>query len=329
MSYQAIVLKAYPEAHINQDTFEVVSRPEEPLKSDEFRIAVSHLSLDPAMRGWVSPDPNSYIPPVQIGEVMRAIGVGTVTESNHPKFPVGARVTGITGWTEQLLSNGTGMTVLPEGVSAELALSALGMPGMTAYIGYKDILEAKPNQTIVVTGAAGAVGSVVVQMAVADGLNVVGVAGSDDKCDWLTQLGCQGVINYKTDNVAEKLLALTPNGVDLMFENTGGEVQHHVIERINPHGRVAVCGLIADYHSATPAPAPSWINLIKRRARIEGFTITDHYHRGAEITQGLLGYLQQGKLEHKVHTLNGLESAIDGVNLLFSGANTGKLIVEL
>lgn len=327
--YQAIVLREYPTHSIDQHTFETRQFEAQPLEAGEFRVKVTLLSLDPAMRGWVSPDPNSYIPPVAIGEVMRSLGVGEIIESQHSEFPVGARVAGMTGWTEQLISNGTGLSLLPAGVAPELALSALGMPGQTAIIGYKDVLEAEAGKTIVVTGAAGAVGSAVVQMAVADGLNVIALAGSDEKCQWLQQLGAQGVINYKSDDIAAKLDQFAPNGIDYMFENTGGETQHHVIERINPHGRVAVCGLIADYHAAQPALAPSWINLIKRRARIEGFTITDHFQRAPELIQGLLVYLQQGKLQHKVHVLEGLESAKLGVNMMFDGSNDGKLLVAI
>ncbi|GLP95861.1 NADP-dependent oxidoreductase [Paraferrimonas sedimenticola] len=329
MSFQAITLAQYPKAYIDESTFVTQSFESVALKDGEFRVAVSHWSLDPAMRGWVSPDTESYIPPVAIGEVMRSLGVGKVVESNNEQYPLGSMVSGMTGWSEEIVSSGAGLSVVPPGVSPELALSALGMPGMTAYIGYADVLGLTPGQTLVVSGAAGAVGSVVVQMAIADGLNVIGSAGSDEKCAWLKSLGCHGVINYKTDDIGAKLDELAPKGVDGYFENTGGPLQAEVYARINPHARIAVCGLIADYHSPTPTPAPSWINLIKRRARIEGFTITDHMHRVGEIVQGLMPYFQAGQLDFKTHTLKGLESAKLGVNMLYKGENTGKLIVEL
>ncbi|MAC46960.1 NADP-dependent oxidoreductase [Oceanospirillum beijerinckii] len=345
MSYNAIVLQQYPEALIDDETFATQSFNEQPLQQGEFRVQVSHLSLDPAMRGWVSPDPSSYIPPVQLGEVMRSLGFGVVTESLNENYPVGTQVTGMTGWTEQLIAKEGELSIVPQSVDAEMALSVLGMPGLTAYLGYHDILQAQQRQTqsqqvselqngkpqtIVVTGAAGAVGSVVVQMAVADGLRVVALAGSEDKVRWLKdELGVDAAINYKTDNVAEALTEATPDGIDLFFENTGGEAQHTVIERMNPHGKVAVCGLIADYHSATPAPAPSWINLIKRRATIEGFVITDHFYRAQELAAGIMPYLQQGKIQSRTHVLEGLEAAKAGVNMLYSGDNTGKLIVKL
>ena len=335
MSYQAIQLAQYPEAMIDENTFETKVFEEKALSDGEYRVKVTHLSLDPAMRGWVSPDPNSYIPPVQLGEVMRSLGFGVVTESRHPDFPVGAQVTGMTGWTEQLVASGNELSLVPAEVNAETALSVLGMPGLTAYLGYHDILQgparqAKQQQTLVVTGAAGAVGSIVVQMAKADGLTVVALAGSEEKCRWLKDdLGADAVINYKTDNVAKALTAATPDGIDLFFENTGGEAQHTVIDRINPHGKVAVCGLIADYHQATPAPAPSWLNLIKRRATIEGFTIIDHFHRAPELAAGVMGYLAKAKLDNRTHVIEGLASAMEGVNMLYRGENTGKLIVKL
>jgi NADPH-dependent curcumin reductase CurA len=330
MSYQSIILKQYPTAAIDGSTFEQVTVDEAPLAPGQFRVKVTHISLDPAMRGWVSPDPNSYIPPVQIGDVMRSLGFGVVVESQNPDFLEGTQVAGMTGWTEQLISDGVGLSKVPAAVNAELALSTLGMPGTTAYLGYKEILQAKSGQTLVVSGAAGAVGSVVVQLANADGLRVIAVAGSEEKCRWLKEdLGADGVINYKTDDIASKLAELTPDGIDLFFENTGGPLQHAVIERINPHGRVAVCGLIADYQSAEAALAPSWINLIKRRALIQGFTITDHYHRIPELVSGLTEYLKAGKLQVRTHVINGLAAAPMGVNMLFSGENTGKLIVAL
>ncbi|OMH31737.1 NADP-dependent oxidoreductase [Motiliproteus sp. MSK22-1] len=330
MTYQAIILDQYPSAQIDEKTFSTQSLEKPALKDGEFLVKVTHLSLDPAMRGWVSPDPNSYIPPVAIGEVMRSLGYGEVIESLHNEYPVGTKVSGMTGWTELLKSSGEGLSPIDPSVSPEQALSVLGMPGLTAYLGYRDILDAKPGQTLVVTGAAGAVGSVVVQMAKADGLRVIGVAGHQDKCDWLSKdLGLDGVINYKTDNIAEQLNKMAPNGIDLFFENTGGETQQHVMERLNEFASIAVCGMIADYNRETPAPGPNWIPLIKRRAKVQGFTITDHFHRTPELVSGILPYLHKGRINSKVHILEGLESAKLGVNMLFTGENTGKLIVKL
>ena len=330
MTYQAIILNQYPSALIDEKTFSTQQLEKPAISNGEFLVKVSHLSLDPAMRGWVSPDPNSYIPPVKIGEIMRSLGYGEVTESQHQGFPAGTRVSGMTGWTELVKSNGEGLNPIDPSVTPELALSVLGMPGLTAYLGYRDILDAKPGQTLVVTGAAGAVGSVVVQMAKADGLRVIGVAGHPDKCDWLSKdLGLDGVINYKTDDIGARLDELAPNGIDLFFENTGGETQQQVIDRLNEFASIAVCGMIADYNRATPAPGPNWIPLIKRRAKVQGFTITDHFHRAAELVSGLLPYLQAGQIDSRVHILEGLESAKQGVNMLYSGDNTGKLIVKL
>lgn len=335
MSYSAVILKQYPAAYIDEATFETVSFEELDLNEGEFRVKVTHLSLDPAMRGWVSPDPNSYIPPVKLGEVMRSLGFGEVIESRNERYPVGTKVSGMTGWTEQLVVSDNHLSIVPESVSAELALSVLGMPGLTAYIGYNEVLQAPARQaekpqTIVVTGAAGAVGSVVVQMAKADGLKVIALAGSEEKCSWLKdELGADSVINYKSESVRDRLEEASPDGIDLFFENTGGEAQHTVMERINEQGKIAVCGLIADYHKAEPSFAPSWINLIKRRASIEGFTITDHFHRAPELIAGVMKYLSKGQIHNRTHVIEGLESAKNGVNMLFSGDNKGKLIVKV
>ncbi len=223
MSYQAITLKQYPSAMIDEDTFSTQTFDEKALADGEYRVKVTHLSLDPAMRGWVSPDPNSYIPPVALGDTMRSLGFGVVSESKNDKYPVGSQVTGMTGWTEQCVIADDSLSIVPQGVDAKTALSTLGMPGLTAYIGYNDVLQGPTKQqdkpqTIVVTGAAGAVGSVVVQMAKADGLNVIALAGSDDKCQWLkNDLGADHVINYKKDDVAAKISAGSPQGIDLFF----------------------------------------------------------------------------------------------------------------
>ncbi len=330
MTYQEIVLARNPETLIDEKTFRTEQRSRPVLQEGEFLVKVSHLSLDPAMRGWVSPDPNSYIPPVAVGEVMRSLGYGEVIESCHNDFPVGTRVSGMTGWRELLKSDGEGLNPVDPSVPAEQALSVLGMPGLTACLGYRELLRPEAGQTLVVTGAAGAVGSVVVQMAKADGLRVIGVAGHENKCNWLkNEIGLDGVINYKTDDIGRRLEKLAPEGIDLFFENTGGETQQQVLPRLNEFARIAVCGMIADYNSVTPAPGPNWIPLIKRRASIQGFTITDHFHRAGELVAGILPYLQSGAIESRVHILQGLESAKSGVNMLFRGDNDGKLIVQL
>jgi len=330
MQYTAIKLVKRPEIHITPDLFEVVTLNTPDLNDGEFLIKQTHMSLDPAMKGWMMPDRDSYIPPVELGEVMRSSGVGEIIESKNEHFPVGARVMGLTGWAEYVVSDGKGMNLLPPDISAEAVLCVLALPGLTAYQGLMNVGKPNAGETLVVSGAAGSVGSMVGQIGKAEGLTVVGTAGSDDKCQWLvSELGFDAAINYKSDTLKEELTAATPDGVDLYFENTGGVVQHAVFERMNAHGRIMVCGMISDYNTATPSAGPNWIPIIKKRLTIQGFTMPDHYDKAPAIMQAMSQYLMEGKIKYRAHTLHGLTSAIEGINLLFTGGNTGKLLVEL
>ncbi|QUX90693.1 NADP-dependent oxidoreductase [Marinomonas sp. A3A] len=330
MSYRSVKLIKRPELEITEDVFDIVTQDIPTPAEGEVLVKLSHLSLDPAMRGWMSPDENSYIPPVKLGDTMRASGIGEVVESNNKRFPVGARVMGLMGLTEYAISDGNGLNVIPKELPAEAILSVIALPGITAYHGVFEVLKPEAGQTLIVTAAAGSVGSLVGQMAKNLGLTVVGVAGSNEKCQWLTkELGFDHAINYKDADFIEQLTQATPNGIDLFFENTGGLAQGPIFERMNPHGRIAVCGLIADYQKAEPAPGPSWVGIIKRRLTIQGFTMPDHFHRIPEYGQALGAMLGKGELKYRAHVIEGIESATSGINLLFEGKNTGKLIVKL
>ncbi|MEH6607952.1 MAG: NADP-dependent oxidoreductase [Halioglobus sp.] len=330
-TYTAINLIARPgPGPISPDLFEVVQKEIPSAGPGQILVKQTHMSLDPAMIGWMSPDPESYIPPVALGDVMRASGLGEVIESNHPDFAVGDMVRGMTGWTEYILSAGEGLSAVPPGVDAETVLSVFALPGLTATQGLYGFGKPKEGETIVVSGAAGSVGSIVGQLAKADGLNVIGVAGDDEKCNWIVNdLGFDGAINYKTDDIAAKLAELAPKGVDIYFENTGGPVQSHVFDRMNAHGRIVVCGMIADYGSANPSAGPNWIPIIKKRITIQGFAMPDHFGDVPELLAKLTPYVMSGKIKYRTHILEGLESAIDGLNLFFTGGNKGKLIVKL
>jgi NADPH-dependent curcumin reductase CurA len=330
-TYTAINLIARPTpGPIGPELIEFVQNDIPSAGPGQILVKQTHMSLDPAMLGWMSPDPESYIPPVALGEVMRSSGVGEVVESNHPDFVVGDRVRGMIGWTEYLLSSGEGLSKIQAGVDAETVLSVFALPGLTATQGLFGFGNPKAGETIVVSGAAGSVGSIVGQLAKAEGLNVIGVAGDDEKCDWIVDdLGFDGAINYKTDDIASKLAELSPNGVDIYFENTGGPIQNHVFERMNAHGRIVVCGMIADYGKATPSAGPNWIPLIKKRISIRGFAMPDHFHEAPELLARLTPYVMSGKIKYRSHILEGLETAIGGLNLFFTGGNKGKLIVKL
>ncbi|KZN14229.1 NADP-dependent oxidoreductase [Marinomonas sp. TW1] len=330
MSYRSITLVKRPELEITEDLFDIVTQEIPQPSEGEVLVKLTHLSLDPAMRGWMSADENSYIPPVKLGDTMRASGIGEVVASENDKFPVGSRVMGLMGLTEYALSNGDNLNQIPKELPAEAILSVIALPGITAYHGVFEVLKPEAGQTLIVTAAAGSVGSLVGQMAKNKGLTVIGVAGSDEKCQWLTsELGFDHAINYKNADFVEQLHKATPNGIDLFFENTGGTAQEPIFDRMNPHGRIAVCGLIADYQKAEPAPGPSWIGIIKRRLTIQGFTMPDHFHRIPEYGQALGGMLTKGELKYRAHSLKGLENATSGINMLFEGKNQGKLIVEL
>ena len=330
-TYTAINLVARPSGGpIGPELFEVVTKNIPSVGEGEFLVKQNHMSLDPAMFGWMSPDTESYIPPVELGTVMRSSGVGEIVESNHPDFAVGDRVMGMMGWQEYFLSNGVGLNKVTAPLPDEAILSVFALPGLTATQGLYSIGKPQKGETIVVSGAAGSVGSIVGQLAKADGLTVIGVVGSDEKADWIVnELGFDGAVNYKTDDLATKLAELTPNGIDVYFENTGGPIQHHVFARMNAHGRIAVCGLIADYPKAEPDLAPNWIPIIKKRLTVQGFTMPDHFGEVPALLAKLTPYVMKGQIKHRAHVLQGLESAMTGLNLFFTGANKGKLIVKL
>jgi NADPH-dependent curcumin reductase CurA len=330
-TYTAINLVKRPvPGPITSDIFEVVIKDMPTLDSGQFLVKQTHMSLDPAMIGWMSSDTKSYIPPVAIGDVMRSSGLGEIVQSNHPDFMVGERVMGLMGWTEYFVSTGQGLTKVQAGLDPSMVLSVFALPGITAMQGLYGVAKPTAGETIVVSGAAGSVGSIVGQLAKADGLTVIGVAGNDEKCSWIVDdLGFDGAINYKTDDIAAKLAELAPKGVDIYFENTGGAIQKHIFEAMNAHGRIAVCGMIADYGADTPNAGPNWIPIIKKRLMIQGFTMPDHYAEIPALIGKLTPYVMQGKIKHRAHILEGLTSAIEGLNLLLTGGNNGKLIVKL
>ena len=330
MQYKAIKLVKRPALEITPDVFEVVTLETPELDDGQILLKQTHMSLDPAMRGWMSADRGSYIPPVELGDIMRSSGVATVVESKNANFAEGDQVAGLIGWTEYAVTDGTRLNKLPPGVSPEAVLCVLALPGLTAWQGLMNIGKPRAGETLVVSGAAGSVGSMVGQLGKAEGCRVVGTAGSDEKCQWLTdELGFDAAINYKSDDLAKSIADATPDGVDLYFENTGGAVQHIVFHRMNAHGRIVVCGMIADYNTDRPSPGPNWLNSVRKRLTITGFTMPDHWDQVPDMMQKLAVYLAEGKLKYRAHKLQGLESAIEGINLLFSGGNLGKLMVEL
>ncbi len=310
------------------------SRTEEAVRAPfdgEVVIQVLYLSLDPAMRGWMTDKP-SYIPPVGLNEVMRAIAVGKVTASNNPKFAVGDHVTGLLGVQEYAYSNGQGLTKVDSKLAPlPLYLSTLGMPGLTAYFGLLEVGQPKAGDTVVVSGAAGAVGSVVGQIAKIKGARVVGIAGGADKCRYLVEeLGFDAAIDYKTENVAEALKTHCPNGVNVYFDNVGGDILDAVLTRLARGARIVICGAISQYNNTAPVKGPAnYLSLLVQRATMTGIVVSDYYDRAGEAAMVMAGWIQSGKLKTREDVVDGLDKFPQAFDMLFSGANNGKLVLKV
>jgi NADPH-dependent curcumin reductase len=303
------------------------------LGSGEALIHNRFISIDPTIRTWMDDAPG-YLPPIAIDEVVRAGGVGEVVRSNSDQYQVGSLVFGLTGWQDYMIAGDAGgmLQVLPPGIEPTAALSVFGTTGMTAYFGLLDVGRVKEGDAVVVSGAAGATGSTVGQIAKIKGASpVVGIAGTPEKCAWLVdELGLDAAINYKTDNVAARLREACPNGIDLYFDNVGGQLLDICLAQLALRGRIVLCGAIATYNERDKIVGPSnYRNLIVKRGRMEGFLILDYLDRFAEAQAEMGTWMAEGKIHYKVHVVDGLEHAPDALNLLFTGGNTGKVIVRV
>lgn len=294
-------------------------------------IKVLYLSLDPAMRGWMN-EGKSYVPPVQLGEVMRALGAGRVVASRHPDFAVGDYVTGTTGVQEYAVLDGSELTkVDPSVAPLPTFLHVLGMTGMTAYFGLLEVGQPKAGETVVVSGAAGAVGTVVGQIAKLKGCRVVGIAGGKEKCDFLTgELGFDAAVDYKHGDLKAALRAACPEGVDVFFDNVGGDILDTVLTRLRMHARIVICGAISQYNNTTPVKGPSnYLSLLVNRARMQGMVVFDYADRYAEAAREMAGWMREGKLKHREHIVEGLETFPERLLMLFRGENFGKLVLKV
>lgn len=298
----------------------------------EFVVKVLQISLDPAMRGWMNESRASYIPPVELGEVMRALGAGQVVSSRHPQFAVGDYVTGILGAQEYAYSNGQGLfKVDPKLAPLQVYLSALGMPGLTAYFGLLDVGQPQAGDTVVVSGAAGAVGAVVGQIAKIKGARVVGIAGGTDKCRYLTEeLGFDAAIDYKSEDVKAALQKHCPNGINVFFDNVGGDILDAALAQLAHGARVVICGAISQYNNTTPMKGPSnYMNLMVKRATMKGVMVADYYPRAMEAAVAMGGWIGAGKLKTREHVESGFERFPEVFQMLFSGENQGKLVLKI
>jgi len=297
----------------------------------EFLAEVLYLSLDPAMRGWIR-DVKSYVPPVEIGAVMRAGGVARVIESRHPDFAVGDHVLGITGIQSHWLSNGEAVRkVDPQAAPLPLYLGALGMPGMTAYFGILDVGAIKEGEVVLVSGAAGAVGSLVGQIAKIKGCRVVGIAGGREKCAYLTgELGFDAAIDYKSESLYPAIKAACPEGIDVYFDNVGGETLDAALAFLRFHGRVVLCGAISQYNSTEPIHAPkNYLSLLINSGRMEGFIVFDFEKEYLRGIRDVGRWLAEGHLQSREHIVKGIETFPETLLMLFDGSNQGKLIIEV
>ncbi|HTE52843.1 MAG TPA: NADP-dependent oxidoreductase [Kofleriaceae bacterium] len=294
-------------------------------------VEVLYLSLDPAMRGWMN-EGKSYVPPVGIGEVMRAGGVGRVLESRYPGLAVGDHVTGFVGVQELAIVDGKRLTkVDPRLAPLPVYLGTLGMPGLTAYFGLLDVGKAAAGNTVVVSGAAGAVGMVVGQIAKIKGCRVVGIAGGREKCAWLTgELGFDAAVDYKSEDVKKALRAHCPQGIDVYFDNVGGEILDAALALLARGARVVVCGAISQYNNTTPVRGPSnYLSLLVNRASMTGMVVFDWADRYGEATREMAGWMAAGKLRSREQIVHGLETFPDSLLMLFNGENTGKLVLAV
>ena len=327
------ILRRRPNATLVSSDLELVETAPPVPGDDELLVRNIYLSLDPTNRLWMS-DREQYLPPVQIGDVMRGMTIGIVEHSNSPRFAAGDIVLlGEGGWQRYVCAKARAARKLqPEpGIPLTAYLSALGPTGLTAYFGLLDIGRPQPGETVVVSAAAGAVGSIVGQIAKIKGARVVGIAGSKAKCDWLTdELGFDGAIDYKSEDVEDALDRLCPDGIDVNFENVGGSIMSAVFDRMNRNGRVALCGFISSYNDEGPVAGPrDFGRILMQRLTVRGFIVIDYLPQIEEAFADLSRWIAEGRIKWKDHVVQGLDQAPDSLNLLFSGGNDGKLIVEL
>jgi NADPH-dependent curcumin reductase CurA len=297
----------------------------------QFMVEVSHLSIDPAMRGWMNAG-RSYVPPVEVGAVMRAGAVGLVAASEHPGFAVGDYVYGAFGVQEYARSDGRGVIKIDTSVADPATyLGTLGLPGMTAYFGLLDICKPQAGETVVVSGAAGAVGAAVGQIARIKGCRVVGIAGGEEKCRYITEeLGFDAAIDYKSQDVNKALKEHCPQGINVYFDNVGGDILDAALARLARGARIALCGAISQYNATGPVKGPSnYLALLVNRGMMKGFLVFDYFDRYGDAAREMAGWLESGKLRAKEDVVEGLETFPDTLNKLFKGENMGKLVLKV
>lgn len=329
------LLAQRPTGIVGREHFEWREDDVPAIRAGQFLVRNRWLSCDPAQRTYMEFD--SYIPAVQLGEVMVGASVGEVVESAHPDYHVGDLLSGAFGWQDFAVSDGSPFgglippLKLPPGVDAPTALSLLGVTGLTAYVGLLDVARAKAGDTVVVSGAAGAVGSLVCQIARLQGCRVVGIAGGPAKCAVLRdELGADHAIDYKSENVPARLAETCPDGIDVFFDNVGGAILDAALSHLAVGARIALCGSVSGYSDATERAAiRNLFNLTLQRASMRGFLVFDHLDRAAQAVADLATWAGEGKIKNQIDVIEGLENAPDALRRLFTGENVGKQLVKL
>jgi NADPH-dependent curcumin reductase CurA len=326
------ILKTRPVGDLKDGDLDLVETAVPDLGDGEVLIRTVYLSLDPTNRTWMN-DSEGYLPPVQLGSVMRGLSLGVVEQSKSDRFSVGDVVTTAAGgWADYAAvpDAAVGKVHRFPGLPLTANMSVLGMTGMTAYFGVTDVLQPQPGETLVISAAAGAVGSIAGQIAKQKGARVIGIAGGPAKCAWLTdELGFDAAIDYKNERVGEALDRLAPDGVEMNFENVGGDIMNSVWNRMKVHGRIAVCGMISAYNATSAPRPPNLARIITHRLRIQGFLVLDYQSRAREMVAEMGPWLADGRVKWKVHVDEGLEGAVQSLNRLFTGAHDGKLLVRV
>jgi len=328
------LLAERPFGMVGPQNFKYAETPIPSPRSGEVLVKNIFLSFDPTQRGWML-DRKGYLPPVGIGEPMRAGSVGQVVESQHAEFAAGDLVQTMGCWQDYVVVDPAkgpmGLSKLPAGVSPEMMLSVLGITGLTAYFGLLDIGQPRPGETVLVSGAAGATGSVVGQIAKLKGCRVVGIAGGPKKCAWLRdEAGFDAVIDYKNEDVSAQIAHHCPDKWDIFFDNVGGPILEAALDHINLRSRVVLCGGISGYNATEPVPGPSnLMNLVTNRSRMEGFIILDYLPRAAEAIPDLIAWVASGALKYQIDLQEGFENIPSTLQRLYTGQNVGKQLLKI
>jgi len=327
------VLKERPHGLVKDTDFELVTEILPGIQEGEILIENLYLSFDPTQRTWLNDMPG-YLPPVQIGEVVRAGGMGRVLESNNPEYTVGDLAFGFVGWQSHCITTPDGdarFKVVPDILPIPTMLNVMGTTGITAYYGLVELGNPQPGETVLVSGAAGATGSVAVQIAKLKGCHVIGIAGGEEKCAWLKELGVDDVIDYKNSSVQEELPKIAKNGIDIYFDNVGGEILETVLFCININARILLCGGISSGYDANRMPAGprNLFSLIINRATMQGFLVLDYIPRSQKALEEIATWVMEGKIKHREDIQEGIENCPQTLNRLFTGENKGKQLLKI